>query len=212
MTADDRTGAWRFDHHEVPNRRDIGVAIGIPEPYGRELQAWRERLGDPNAKRIVPHVTLVPPTQVDTDRLSEIEEHLRQVAEEEVSFEIVLRGSATFLPVSPVVFVPLVQGISECERLESKVRRGPLAREVRFPYHPHVTVAHDLPPDALHHALDTVRGYEARFRVWGFSLFEQDLDGTWRPQRDFVFGGSGVFGGGGMPGPAPEPLRDDDGW
>ena len=33
----------------------------------------------------------------------------------------------------------------------------------------------------------------------------RDVDGTWRPQRDFV------FGGGGMPGPDPAP-RDDDGW
>ena len=186
--------------------RDIGVAIGIPEPYGRELQGWREQLGDPNAKRIVPHVTLLPPTPVDDSSLPAIEEHLRKVAADEDTFEIILRGSATFLPVSPVVFVPLVQGISECERLEEKVRSGPLDREVRFPYHPHVTVAHDLPPDALRRAFDAIRGYEASFRVWGFTLFEQDVDGTWRPQRDFV------FGGGGVPGPDPAPRRYDDGW
>jgi 2'-5' RNA ligase len=186
--------------------REIGVAIGIPEPYGRELQGWREQLGDPNAKRIVPHVTLLPPTPIDPETLPAIEEHLRLVAVDEVPFEIILRGSATFLPVSPVVFVPLVQGISECERLEANVRSGPLDRALRFPYHPHVTVAHDLPPDALRRAFDAVLGYEARFRVWGFTLFEQDVDGTWRPQRDFV------FGGGGMPGPEPSPRRYDDGW
>jgi len=186
--------------------RDIGVAIGIPEPYGRELQGWRERLGDPNAKRIVPHVTLLPPTTVPSALLPAIEEHLRAIAAEEMIFEIKLRGSATFLPVSPVVFVPLVQGISECERLEAMVRSGPLARELRFPYHPHVTVAHDLPPDALAWAFEQVRGYEAAFRVWGFTLFEQDVDGTWRPQRDFV------FGGGGTPGPELGPRRYDDGW
>ena len=98
-------------------RRDIGVAIGIPEPYGRELQGWRERLGDPNAKRIVPHVTLLPPTSVDPAALPAIEEHLRRVAAAESTFEIRLRGAATFLPESPVVFVPMVQGISECERI-----------------------------------------------------------------------------------------------
>jgi len=187
-------------------KRDIGVAIGIPEPYGRELQGWREQLGDPNAKRIVPHVTLLPPTQVDDAALRDIEEHLRKVAADEDAFEIILRGSATFLPISPVVFVPLVQGISECEQLEEKVRSGPLDREVRFPYHPHVTVAHDLPPDALRRAFDAVRGYEACFRVWGFTMFEQDVDGTWRPQRYFV------FGGGGAPGPEQAPRRYVDGW
>jgi 2'-5' RNA ligase len=189
--------------------RSIGVAIGLPEPYNSELQRWRERLGDPNAARIPPHVTLLPPTEVPSGSLPEIEEHLRLVAMGEQDFDIRLRGSATFRPVSPVVFVPLVQGISECERLEAKVREGPLHRDINFPYHPHVTVAHDLPAEALDDAFHALDSYEADFRVHGFSLFEQDADGTWRPQRDFV------FGGGGLPGPEeapPEKVRREAGW
>jgi 2'-5' RNA ligase len=186
--------------------RHIGVAIGIPEPYGRELQGWRERLGDPNAKRIVPHVTLLPPTEVKATALSEIEEHLRGVAADETSFDLRLRGSATFQPVSPVVFVPLVQGISECERLQARLRTGPLARELRFPYHPHVTVAHDLPDEALAEAFRALADYDAAFRVWGYTLFEQDVDETWRPQRDFV------FGGGGLPGPERRTGPEVDRW
>lgn len=189
-------------------RRSIGVAIGIPQPYGGELQGWRERLGDPNAGRIVPHVTLLPPSEVPNDALPAIEEHLRAVAAEGRAFQIALRGSATFRPVSPVVFVPLVAGISECERLEANIRRGPLARPLRFPYHPHVTVAHDLPDDALDRASTALASYEAVFPVWGFSLFEQGPDLTWRPQRDFT------FGGGGLPGP-PEghpQIRREEGW
>lgn len=201
------TTTWMHEVVDDAARRAIGVAIGIPEPHGRELQGWRERLGDPNAKRIVPHITLLPPTEVDSAVLPTIEEHLRQLAMTKQSFEIRLRGSATFLPVSPVVFVPLVQGIGECEQLEADVRTGPLARELRFPYHPHVTVAHDLPLDALGRAFMLLQHYEAVFRVWGFTLFEQDVDGTWRPQRDFVFGG-GVLG----PLAEPEPQWTEEGW
>src|SRR4051812_11106367 len=142
-------------------RRNIGVAIGIPEPFNRELQGWRDRLGDPNAHRIVPHVTLLPPTEVSAERLPEIEEHLRKGAAGEQPFDIHLRGSGTFLPVSPVVFVPLAQGIAACERLEALVRSGPLLRDLRFPYHPHVTVAHDLPEEALERAFAAVSDYEA---------------------------------------------------
>ena len=72
-----------------------------------------------------------------------------------------LRGSGTFRPVSPVVFVPLARGISECERLEAQVRSGPLARETAFPYHPHVTVAHDLDEAALDRAFDALAAYDA---------------------------------------------------
>jgi 2'-5' RNA ligase len=187
--------------------RDIGVAVNIPEPFGSELQGWRERLGDPNASRIVPHVTLVPPTRVDTHSLPAIEEHLRLVATQFHAFDIRLRGSATFLPISSVVFVPLVQGIAECEQLEVRVRSGVLWREIGYAYHPHVTVAHDLPDDALYRAWTELSGYDASFPVLGFSLFEQGPDLVWRPQRDFT------FGGGGLPGPTEERFaRSDEGW
>ena len=187
--------------------RKIGVAIGIPEPFGARLQTWRERLGDPNALRIVPHVTLLPPTPVGSGALDEIEEHLRRVAARFRPFELRLRGSATFLPVSSVVFVPLVQGIAECEQIEAQVRSGPLTRTLDYSYHPHVTVAHDLPDDALYRALSELAGYNARFDVWGFSLFEQGPDLHWRPQRDFA------FSSGGLPGPPEERFaRTDDGW
>ncbi len=171
------------------------MAIGLPEPYNAELQAWRERLGDPNAAAVPPHVTLLPPTPLAEGRLEQVEEHLRLVAADERPFELHLRGSGTFRPVSPVVFVPLACGIGDCERLERQVRSGPLTRETLFPYHPHVTVAHDLPDDGLDQAFDALATYDARFKVWGFTLFERGRDGVWRPQRDFP------FGAGGLPGP-----------
>ena len=182
------------------SRRDFGVAFGLPEPFTSELQGWRERLGDPHAAGIPPHVTLLPPTSLEEGALEQVEEHLRLVAASEHGFRMHLRGSSSFRPVSPVVFVPLVEGIADCERVESKVRSGPLARELKFPYHPHVTVAHDLGADALERAFECLKDYEAQFEVWGFTLFEQDREGVWRPQRDFP------FGGGGLPGPAEPPT------
>lgn len=181
----------------MKNARTIGVALAIPEPYGSELQAHRESFGDTLAASIPTHITLLPPTPVPADDLDLVEEHLRKVAEGERSFEIHLRGTGTFHPVSPVVFVSVAMGISDCERVEEGVRSGPLARELLFPYHPHVTIAHDLPAAVLERAFDALAGYEVRFPVWGFSLFEHGLDGVWRPQRDFTFGQS-------LPGPHPQ--------
>jgi 2'-5' RNA ligase len=180
------------------SRREFGVAIGLPEPIHSELQGWRERLGDPHAADIPPHITLLPPTALPDATLPEVEEHLREVAAGEEAFDVHLRGSSTFRPVSPVVFVPLVMGISGCERVEAKVRSGPLARTLNFPYHPHVTVAHDVGEGLLDEAFDALAPYDARFQVWGFTLFEQGPDKVWRPQRDYP------FGRGGLPGP-PEP-------
>jgi 2'-5' RNA ligase len=171
-------------------RRNIGVAIEIPEPWGSELQDWRRRLGDPGARKIPPHVTLLPPTGVQAEDLHAVEDHLMAVASDERAFPIHLRGTGTFRPVSPVTFVSLAWGISDCERLEARVRSGPLARPVKFNYHPHVTVAQDVSEEALEEGFRALAGFEARFDVWGFTLFEQDRDGAWRPQRDYRFGTS----------------------
>ncbi|GLY76766.1 2'-5' RNA ligase family protein [Actinoallomurus iriomotensis] len=176
-----------------PAERTIGVAIPIPDPYGRELQQARASFGDPLARSIPTHITLVPPLRIASAALEEIEEHLRAVAAEERPFRILLRGTGTFRPISPVVFVAPATGISECERLELRVRRGPLDRALSFPYHPHVTVAHHLSDDLLDRAFKDLSEYEAEFPVWGFSLYEHGVDGVWRPQRDFAFG-AGVSG------------------
>jgi 2'-5' RNA ligase len=171
-----------------PAERTIGVAIPIPDPYGLELQRSRQSFGDPLARSIPTHITLVPPLRVASAAMEEIEGHLRAVAAREQPFRILLRGTGTFRPVSPVVFVALAMGISECENLEARVRRGPLDRPLDFPYHPHVTVAHHLSDDSLDQAFKELSEYEAAFPVRGFSLYEHGLDGVWRPQRAFAFG------------------------
>ncbi len=170
--------------------RVIGVALAIPEPYGSLLQAHRESFGDPLARQIPTHITLLAPLTVDASLLPEIEAHLGDVAAAGVPFEIELRGTATFRPVSPVVFVQLSRGISSCEWLERRVRSGLLARELTFPYHPHVTVAHDLDDAALDLAFQTLATFSAEFSVTGFCLFEH-IDGVWRPKREFPLGRSG---------------------
>ena len=165
--------------------RTVGVAIAIPEPFGSLLQAHRASFGDPLAGSIPTHITLLPPTSVEGD----VDEHLSAVAASAVAFTIHLRGTATFRPVSPVVFVQVVEGIGECELLEQQVRRGPLARELAFPYHPHVTVAHDLPDAALDAAFETLADFECRFEVGALHLYEHGTDGVWRPERTFPFAG-----------------------
>ena len=89
---------------------------------------------------------------------------------------------------SPVVFVAVAEGISDCERLEKQIRSGPLDRELRFNYRPHVTIAHDLPDERLDAACRALEDYDATFTVDGFSLYEHGCDGVWRPERDFSFG------------------------
>lgn len=172
----------------------IGVAIAVPQPFGDELQRWRAEFGDPLAHAIPAHVTLLPPTPVTAVSLDGVHHHLAEVAANEQVFDVRLRGTGTFRPVSPVVFVQVAEGARECEQVERCIRTGPLERELSFSYHPHVTVAHDVTDRALDLAFDTLAGYEAGFRAGGFDLYEHGSDGVWRPRRHYAF----------QPGPAAE--------
>ncbi|HEX2361737.1 MAG TPA: 2'-5' RNA ligase family protein [Jiangellaceae bacterium] len=163
----------------------IGVAIPVPEPFAAELQGWRRAFGDPLAGAIPPHITLLPPTVVPVGELSTVEKHLAEVAAAGEPFRVRLRGTATFRPVSPVVFVALAEGISACEMLSKAVRTGPLPLELTYPYHPHITVAHDLPDDVLDRAFAQLSDYVAQFDVTVFSLYEHGDDQVWRPRCSF---------------------------
>jgi len=168
------------------SRRNIGVAIGIPEPYKTQLQDARERYGDPNAADVPPHVTLLPPTLIDGLQLPIVEQHLRKVAAARSPFELHLSGTGTFRPVSPVVFVTVAEGAGDCEEIERAVRGGPMRRQIRFPYHPHVTIAHDVRAELLDRAFTEMAGFGARFPVASFQLFEKVQD-VWRPLEEYAF-------------------------
>lgn len=172
--------------------RTIGVAVGIPEPWGSQLDDYRSSSGDPLAARIPAHLTLLGPTEVDSspDVSTKIEEHLASVAAGYPPFHLHLRGTGTFRPVTQVVFVAVAAGIGECELLAANIRSGPLARELRYPYHPHITVAHDVPAESLDAVFEGLTGFEARFPVDGFTLYEHGEDGRWHAQRRFPLSGA----------------------
>ena len=163
----------------------IGVAVAIPEPWATQLQDYRTSVGDTTAAMIPTHITLVPPTEVDELHLAEVEKHLEEAAAEIESYCVHLRGTGTFRPVSPVVFVTLVEGISQCEQLALSLRRGPLDVELAYPYHPHVTVAHHLDDEQLDRAFGDLADFECVFDVERFHLYVHDAEAGWQATRDF---------------------------
>jgi 2'-5' RNA ligase len=86
------------------------------------------------------------------------------------------------------VFVQIATGVSDCEVLESRIRRGVLARDLEFPYHPHVTVAQGIPDERLDEAYDGLSGFVARFQVDRLVLFSRDPDGRWQWRKEFPLG------------------------
>ena len=101
-----------------------------------------------------------------------------------------LRGADTFRPVSPVVFLPLAEGARRVSKLAAEVRTGPLDVELMFPYHPHVTVAHNVSDPALDAAAAKFADLDRRFTVSGARVDLLNEDGTWSPHSAFDFNGA----------------------
>ena len=168
----------------------LGVVVPIPEPWGQLLVDWRAKVGDPQASLVPPHVTLLPPTEVAVAERPAITEHLAAVAREHPPFDMHLSGTGTFAPVSQVVFVAVARGIGNCALIANDVRRGPLARSLSYPYHPHVTVAHDVPGDMLDLAYSGLADLSAEFPVTSFTEFEQTTSGVWAVAREYPLTGA----------------------
>ncbi|MGH3414693.1 MAG: 2'-5' RNA ligase family protein [Marmoricola sp.] len=169
----------------------IGVSIAVPEPCGARLQDYRVALGDEPARGIPTHVTLLPPFELDDSHLAEVDGHLGEAARSAEPFRVHLRGTGTFRPVSPVVFVVVVEGISACEQLAGRIRTGPLSVQPRFPYHPHVTVAHELDDTLLDKAFVDLADFDCVFRADRFHLYVHEGEAGWRPVRSFELGAGG---------------------
>lgn len=168
----------------------IGVAIAVPDPWGARLQAYRSALGDDTAGGIPTHVTLMPPHEIDVEAIEALERHLEEASSATDAFRMHLRGTGTFRPVSPVVFVNLVEGISMTEQLAKDCRREPLALHLEFPYHPHVTVAHVADDALLDRAFDELSDFDCTFTVVAFHLYVHDPGLGWKATRDFALAGA----------------------
>ena len=163
----------------------LGIVVPIPEPWTQLLVDWRAKVGDQQASLVPPHVTLLPPTEVAVADRAAISAHLAEVARCHPPFEMHLSGTGTFSPVSEVVFVTVAKGLGNCELLATDVRRGPLHRTLAFPYHPHVTVAHDVPAEMLDFAYNGLADLSAAFPVDSFTEFEQTPSGAWAVAREY---------------------------
>ncbi len=172
-----------------PDTTVLGVLVQVPEPWAQLLVEWRSKCGDPQASQVPPHVTLLPPTEVAVTERPAITDHLAEVARAHPPFDMHLSGTGTFTPVSEVVFVTVARGIGSCELIANDVRQGPLARSLSFPYHPHVTVAHDVPRDMLDFAYSGLADLSAEFRVDRFTEYEQTRGGAWTVANEYLLTG-----------------------
>jgi 2'-5' RNA ligase len=164
----------------------VGVILGFPDDVATELRKWRASFGDPMAESVPAHITLV--TTTETDDWDAAVSHVRRVASQQTPFRVTISGTGSFRPVSEVVYLNVAEGFEQCVKLHSELQQGPLERDLPFPYHPHVTVAHDVDPVRLDEAELALKNYSTSFTVASMGLYEHHADGLWQPREELRFG------------------------
>ncbi len=179
-------------------RLRLGVALLVPPPHDVAVDALRRAVGDPALGRIPAHLTLVPPVNVREDRLDDALTVLRRAAAAVDAFELGLGPPTTFLPVNPVLYLPVTRGADQVTRLRDAVFVDPLARPLTWPFVPHVTLADDASPERIVTAQAALAGYEVEFPVKAVHLLQEGPERAWQPIADASLGPPAVIGPGGL--------------
>lgn len=168
------------------HRQCLGVVISLPPALSTQIDAWRLEFGGPEAAVIPPHITLVSGNA--TSEWEPAAAHVRAVAGAWAPFTVRLRGTDSFRPLSPVVFLNVASGAEDCARLHRDLQSGPLAHDPEFPYHPHVTIAHDLPDEVMDRAAEVLAELDVDFTVEAIGLFDHDPAGNWSLREELRLG------------------------
>lgn len=164
----------------------LGVVIEIPSPLDAPLIDWRRKYGGEQAAAVAPHITLVSGSTTDWDAAAA---HVRHVASSISSFSVQLRGTGTFRPISPVVFLNVTEGAGQCGELHDALVAGPLLHELTYGYHPHLTIAHEAEEAAMDRAQEELRGTSMSFVVEKIGLFGLDSTGAWSRREELGLDG-----------------------
>jgi 2'-5' RNA ligase len=185
----------------MPKHR-LGVALLLPAPFDREVDALRRACDDGALGRIPSHLTLVPPVNVREDAMADAVRVLRAAAASVDPFTLQLGPPATFLPHNPTLYLSVSgPGSGSLSRLREAVFVPPLERPLTWAFVPHVTLADEMAPERIGAAVDALAGYRAVVRFERLHLLEESktTDGrVWRPIADAPFAVPAVVGRGGI--------------
>jgi 2'-5' RNA ligase/ribosomal protein S18 acetylase RimI-like enzyme len=185
----------------MPKRR-LGVALLVPPPFDREVDALRRACDDGSLARIPAHVTLVPPVNVREDAMADALAVLRRAAASARPLTLQLGPPATFLPDNPTLYLSVSgAGVTALQALRDRVFVPPLERPLTWPFVAHVTLADEMEPDRIAAAIEALAGYRATITFERVHLLEESrgVEGrVWRPIADAPFAAPAVVGRGGI--------------
>jgi 2'-5' RNA ligase len=138
----------------------FALVIYIPGPLGRFLDDLRRELVphyNPHA-----HVSVLPPRPLAVDWRAASDE-ARALVEGSESFEIELTALQIF-PSTDVIYLEVGAGASDLRNMHGAMNAGSLAFQEPFAYHPHITLAQDVPHEGVPAAHELARRRWTEYR------------------------------------------------
>ena len=179
-------------------RSRLLVALIVPEPVGTEIDGLRRALGSRSVVRLPPHITLVPPINVNDERLDDAHAVLRTGAASLEPLTLELGPVGTFAPKNPAVFLEVASS-ADLVAVREAFLVEPLERRESRPFVPHVTIAENLHGAQIAQAVALLGAYRASVTIARVHLLAQQPDHRYEIVGDAPFGGPRVVGRGGLP-------------
>jgi len=177
----------------IPAEQRLNVyalVIYVPDPLGRFLDDLRRDLVpdcNPHA-----HVSVLPPRPLAVD-WQVAGEQVRVCAGNWAPFEIVLERLRIF-PVTNVIYLELGKGAEEMFHIHAAMNAEALEFEEPFVYHPHITLAQEIPPGEVsrvnRRAQELWDGYQGprSFRADRTAFVQNTLGNCWIDLAEFSLG------------------------
>ena len=168
----------------------FALVIYIRGALGRFLDDLRKELApayDPHA-----HVSVLPPRPLAVN-WEDASNQARSLIETVPPFTVELAGIDIF-PVTNVIYLEIGGGAAELRSMHRAMNQGALAFDEPFAYHPHITLAQELPPDCVSEIYETARRRWREYR--GPRTFSADhavfvqntLNNCWIDLAEYHFG------------------------
>ncbi len=130
------------------------------------------------------HVTVLPPRRLAASPEA-VWRDLSDRVQDCAPFDVELGGAEIF-PISKVIYVSVKQGFARLHQLHDQLNCGAAHFDEPFEYHPHITLAQDLPADAVRGALTLASerwresGMPHTFTVGKLAFVQSTPDKRWR--------------------------------
>jgi 2'-5' RNA ligase len=176
----------------------FALVIYIPDPLGTFLDDLRRELVpgcNPHA-----HVSVLPPRPISGD-WQVAREQVRTLAESWQPFDITLAEIRVF-PVTNVVYLELGKGAEDMHGLHAVMNTDSLRFDEPFEYHPHITLAQEIPGDRVREISNLARERwqeftgPRTFRADRAAFVQNTLGNCWIDLAEYTLGATGDMVGG----------------